>query len=134
MTTHLSGQFQITGWDETAYSENNDGSKQTNAKITQLYQGDIEGTSELQYLMSYSSKGSAVFVGIEMIFCSIDGKSGGFVIQHNGKFEAGIARSNFSIIPDSGKDEFEGITGTGSFTSGENGQASYTLEINTKLK
>ena len=131
MTTRLNGLFQITGWDETAYSENDDGSKQTNAKITQNYQGDIEGTSELQYLMSYTSNGSAVFVGIETIFCSIDGKSGGFVIQHNGKFEAGVASSNFSIVPDSGKDAFVGITGTGSFTSGENGQASYTIETNT---
>jgi len=132
MTTRLTGLFQITGWDETAYRENADGSKQTNAKITQTYQGDIKGTSELQHLMSYSSNGSAVFVGIETIVCSINGKSGNFVIQHKGKFEAGTARSDFSIVPDSGKDEFEGIKGTGSFTSAENGQASYILEINSK--
>lgn len=129
MTMQLSGIFQITGWDETAYIENDDGSKQTNAKITQNYQGDIEGKSELQYLMSYTSNGSAIFIGLETIFCSINGKSGDFVIQHNGKFEAGVASSNFSIVPDSGRNELVGITGSGSFKSGENGQASYTIEI-----
>lgn len=30
----MKGEFQITGWDETAYKENEDGSKNSHAKIT----------------------------------------------------------------------------------------------------
>ena len=130
MSNQLNGTFQITGWDEAPYNENNDGSKQTNAKITQNYLGDIEGSSELQYLMSYSSNGAAIFVGLETLSCTIKGKSGNFVIKHNGKFEAGVASSDFIIVPDSGTDELVGISGTGTFKSGENGQANYTVEIN----
>jgi hypothetical protein len=130
MLNQLNGTFQITGWNETPYNENGDGSKQTNAKITQSYTGDIEGSSELQYLMSYLTDGSAIFVGLENISCTIRGKSGDFVIQHNGKFEAGVASSNFTIVPDSGRNELVGISGTGTFKSGENGQANYTVEIN----
>ena len=130
MSHQLNGTFQITGWDETPYNENNDGSKQTNAKITQNYSGDIEGSSELQYLMSYSSNGSAIFVGLEALSCTINGKSGSFVIKHNGKFEAGVAISDFIILPDSGTDTLVGISGAGTFKSGENGQANYTVEIN----
>ncbi|MEZ8201872.1 hypothetical protein BCT19_08840 [Vibrio splendidus] len=130
MSNQLNGTFQITGWDENPYNENDDGSKQTNAKITQNYSGDIEGSSELQYLMSYSSNGSAIFVGLETLSCTINGKSGRFVIKHNGKFEAGVASSEFTIAPDSGTKEFVDITGSGTFKSGENGQANYTVEIN----
>ena len=129
MVIQLQGVFQITAWDEIPYTENDDGSKLTNAKIKQSYSGDIEGSSELQYLMSYSSTGSAHFVGIETLVCSIDGKSGSIVLQHIGKFEAGVASSKFTILADSGKNELMGMVGSGSFTSGENGQAAYLVNL-----
>jgi hypothetical protein len=130
MSNQLKGTFQITGWDETPYNENDDGSKLTNAKITQSYTGDIKGSSELQYLMSYTANGSAIFVGLETVSCTINGKSGSFVIQHNGKFVAGVASSTFTIISDFGQNELMGISGGGTFKSGENGQAHYTVAIN----
>jgi hypothetical protein len=129
MTIKLNGVFQITDWDETPYSENDDGSKQSHAKIAQNYNGDIKGASELQYLMSYQPDGSAVFVGFETVSGSINGKSGSFVIQHTGTFESGVASSSFSIVPKSGRGELAGISGTGSFKSGENGQADYEVII-----
>jgi len=129
MTNPLEGTFQITGWDETPYCENDDGSKQTHAKITQGYTGDIDGLSKLQYLMSYTRDGNAVFVGFENVSCTIDGKSGGFVIQHNGKFEAGVASSHFIIVEGSGTQGLVDISGTGTFTSADNGQAHYTLTL-----
>ena len=129
MAIQLKGTFQVTDWDETPYNENEDGSKQSHAKITQQYQGNIIGESELQYLMSYITKESAVFVGLETISCSINERAGSFVIKHDGKFESGIASSEFSIIPKSGKGELSTIAGTGSFKSMSNGQAGYTLEI-----
>jgi hypothetical protein len=78
MPNQLVGQFQITGWDEVPYKEQSDGCKQTHAKITQSYSGDIDGSSELQYVMLYSAKGSAIFVGLENTSCTINGKSGHF--------------------------------------------------------
>lgn len=125
----MRGKFQITGWDETAYYENDDGSKQCLAKITQAYSGDISGTSELQYLMSYQSSGIALFVGFEQVNATINTKSGSFVLQHNGKFESGVASSDFIIVPQSGRGDLEGINGAGSFKSTENGQANYELTI-----
>lgn len=131
MTIELKGVFQITGWDEKAYSENEDGTKQSHAKIIQTYSGAIEGSSELQYLMSYQPDGSAVFVGFEVVSGSISGKSGSFVIQHTGKFALGVASSNFIIVPQSGKGELTDITGNGSFTSGEHGKANYNVIIDS---
>jgi len=122
--------FQIIAWDETPYCKNEDGSKQSHAKISQTYRGTIEGTSELQYLMSYQSSSSAVFVGMETIQGSIKGKPGSFILRHNGIFENGVACSDFTIISNSGKGELAGIEGSGSFRSGENGQAHYELTSN----
>jgi len=126
----MSNVFQITGWDETPYIENENGSKKSNAKITQTYSGVIEGSSELQYLLSYQSAASALFVGFEVITGKVNGKSGSFTIQHNGKFENGVASSNFVIVIGSGTDELVSIEGSGSFKSGESGQANYELTTN----
>jgi len=131
MRQNLEGVFQITKWDESPYLENEDGSKQSHAKINQSYSGDIEGASELQYLMSYQSPSSAIFVGYEVLTGEIGGNSGSFIIQHNGTFENGVAKSTFQIVSGSGKEEFTGIEGNGSFESTENGQAKYTVAINT---
>lgn len=126
----MSNTFQITSWDETAYEENDNGSKKSHAKISQSYSGVIEGSSKLQYLMSYQTESSACFVGFEVVECSVKGKTGSFTLQHNGKFENGVASSNFSIVSGSGKGELEGIEGSGSFESGESGKANYTFESN----
>lgn len=130
MSIQLKGTFQITAWDESPYNQNDDGSKQALAKIIQTYSGDIKGASELQYLMAYSTSGAAMFVGLETLTGTINGKSGSFIIKHEGKFEAGVASSNFTIVPNSGTNELVGIVGMGSFKSGENGQAAYSFEIN----
>ena len=126
----MSNVFQITSWDETPYMENEDGSKKSHAKITQNYSGIIEGSSELQYLMSYQSTASALFVGFEVVTGKVNGKTGSFTIQHNGKFENGVASSNFIIVSSSGTGELASIEGSGSFKSGESGQANYELTTN----
>jgi hypothetical protein len=130
MTKILNGIFQITGWDEKPYLENDDGSKQSHAKINQNYFGDLQGSSDIQYLMTYQMDGTAIFVGFETVTGTINGKTGSFVIQHTGKFEAGAATSNFAIVPNSGKNELTNISGNGFFISGENGQAKYEFNIN----
>jgi hypothetical protein len=125
----VKGVFQITGWDETPYLERQDGAKQSNAKITQSYLGGIEGCSELQYLMCYTSDGNAVFVGLETITGVIEGRSGSFVLQHQGTFAAGVARSSLRIVAHSGQGELANIAGEGCFESGENGQANYQMAV-----
>lgn len=75
----MKGEFQITSWDEIAYKENDNGSKNNHAKITQTYSGTIEESSELRCLMSYQSAASTVFVGFEVITGQVEGKSGSFI-------------------------------------------------------
>ena len=130
MANKLEGVFQVTGWDEKPYSEESDGTKLTRAKVTQIYTGSIEGESQVEYLMAHSSDKSAVFVGMEKVTATINGKSGSFIIQHNGKFENGVASSNFVIVTGSGQGDLAAIEGSGSFESTEGGKSKYQMTIN----
>lgn len=127
MADSCSGIFQITKWNEETQSQGEHGKKQTVAKITQDYSGDLVGASSLSYVMTYLSESKALFVGFELLTVTINGKSGTFTIKHDGSFENGVASSNFAIIPRSGTDDFINLAGQGHFKSTENGQAQYSF-------
>ena len=131
-STTLKGLFQITSWDESAYAEHNNGSKQTIAKITQSYSGDIVGTANIHYVMSHQTDGGAFFVGYEHLTLSTTTHKGTMILQHSGQFINGVASSKFIIIEGSGTDDFCFVIGSGEFTSTENGQASYILSFSEK--
>ncbi len=128
MATDAKCIFQITGWDEKTYQEIEDGAKLSNAKVTQSYSGAIEGTSTIEYLMSYTIHGTASFVGLERVSGTVDGKAGTFVLQHTGSFSEGKARSTWSIIPGSGTGDLASLRGSGSYMAGhgEPAQVSFT--------
>lgn len=123
--------FQITGWNEETYQEIGGGAKLTNAKVTQTYSGAIEGTSIIEYLMSYTAKGTASFVGLERVSATVAGKSGTFVLQHVGSFSEGEARSAWSIVAGSGTEGLADLCGEGSYVAshGEPAQVSFTYSF-----
>ena len=120
----LTGIFQITNWQEQTDKELEQGGKITTAKITQEYNGDVTGSSEITFQMLYGADGTAVFVGFEEFTGKINNRSIQFMLKHDGKFENGVASSKFVII-DSNEQEFKNKTGH--FSSIENGQAKYQI-------
>ena len=131
MTTETTCIFQITSWDEKPYQEIGGGAKLTNAKVTQVYSGAIEGTSTIEYLMSYTVQGTASFVGLERFSGTVEGKAGTMVIQHAGSFSEGIARSSWSVVPGSGTDDLASLRGKGSYVAGhgEPAQVSFVCSL-----
>ena len=134
MNTDARCTFQITGWDEKTYQEIDGGAKLTQAKVTQSYAGDIEGTSGIEYLMAYAVQGTATFVGLERVSGAVGGKSGTFVIQHAGSFSEGKARSSWSVVAGSGTGSLATLRGSGSYVAGHGEPAqvsfSYSFEPN----
>ena len=134
MTTDTTCTFQITGWDEKTYQEIEGSAKLSNAKVTQSYSGGITGASSVEYLMSYSRHGTASFVGIERVSGTVDGKTGTFVLQHNGSFSEGKARSSWSIVAGSGTGDLANLRGNGSYVAGHDAPAqvsfTYSFEPN----
>ena len=53
--TQLTGTFQITNWQETPYSESDNGAKQSLAIITQQYSGDAQGASDAADLRPFAN-------------------------------------------------------------------------------
>lgn len=128
MTEENKGVFKVQSWDEKATQEMSGGAKITRAAVTQSYEGVISGHGSVEYVMFHRGDGTAIFVGMERIDGSVGGKTGTFVIRHDGTFEDDAARSQWVVIPGSGSGELEGLGGAGSFDAGHGGEGAVTFD------
>ena len=58
------------------------------------------------------SKGSAGYVAIDQVAGVLEGRKGGFILQHSGSMNRGAPSLSIMVVPDSGTGELAGITGT----------------------
>ncbi len=128
-----SSKFTIAKWDENPYQIISDNKKLTKAAVNFKIQGDIEGLAAAEWLMFYKNFdaknpmiGAAIYVGLIRIEAKLIGKSGSFVLEDKGFFEAGVAKSTLEICPDSGTGELAGISGRGHLIATHN---DCTLEL-----
>jgi hypothetical protein len=128
MKKRANARFAIDHWDEKPYSEGQDLPRLTRAKVAKTFTGDIEGQSELEYLMMYRGDGSASFVGLERIVGRVGGKAGTFVLQRIGVFEEGEARESYSIIAGSGTGDLQGLRGEGRSAVGHGMEHPFVLD------
>jgi hypothetical protein len=127
MKRTANARFAIKGWDEKPYSEAQGLPKLTRATVSKTFSGDIEGESQVDYLMMYRSDGSASFVGLERVVGRLNGKSGSFVLQRIGTFEAGQAKESYSIVSGSGTGELRTLRGEGTSSVGHGSEHPFTL-------
>lgn len=106
-----SGTFEIRSWDEKPWNEVTGASRIMHASVSKSYKGDIDGEGKLEYLMAYGHDGSASFVGIERFVGRVGDQHGNFVFQHVGTFRNGIAESTWSVVPNSGAGDLQGLRG-----------------------
>lgn len=126
MATQGKGSYQVTGWDEQAFHEA-DSARLTKAHFTNTFSGDIQGDGSADYLMAYPSDTYASFVGLQRVDGSVGGRAGSFVLQATGVFEAGKAKAEWFVVPDSGTGDLKGLKGKGGYQSGDAGSAEVTL-------
>jgi uncharacterized protein DUF3224 len=108
--THATGTFEVKivaqddkGW-EPAIGR---------MSIDKQFHGDIDGTSKGQMLAAMSDvKGSAGYVALERVACTLRGRGGTFVLQHSGTMTRGAPTLIVTVVPDSGTGELSGLTGT----------------------
>lgn len=115
MSSKITCFFKIESWDETIFSKSEEGPTLNRASVTQSYSGDLEAKSTIEYLMTTFKDDFTNFIGIEEIVGRVDGKSGSFLLEHEGSHENGVAKSSFKIVPNSGTGELTGIHGEGSY-------------------
>ncbi len=92
------------------------------------FKGDLEGTSKGQMLSAMTPiRNSAGYVAIERVTGSLQGRTGGFILQHSGTMNRGAQSLVVSIVPDSGTGALEGINGTMTIDL-SGGKHAYTLD------
>lgn len=125
--TVANATFTVQGWDEQTYEERDPG-KLTLASVQQAVSGDIEGSSDVRWIMAYTADDAAEFVGVQTVTGSLGGQSGSFVLRSVGTFDGKTAAGDLTVVAGSGTDALAGISGTGSFTAPMGDEASITLD------
>lgn len=131
----LYGTYVPAKWDEKDIEIIQDRMKLTRVTAEFTFEGDIEGTAKVEYLMFYSSfdpmdmhKANAQYLGQIQIVGELKGKSGSFVVNDMGTYVGGVANSELSIIANSGTDELSGISGVGEYAADAKG-CTWEMEI-----
>jgi hypothetical protein len=101
--------------------------------IDKQFRGDLEATSKGQMLSAAgNAPESAGYVAIERVTGTLHGKSGSFVLQHNGTMNRGASQLTISVVPDSGTGELEGLAGNMEILIDEGGHLySFTHTLGT---
>lgn len=121
-------EFRISSWNETPFSEVEEGGKLSRASVVKSYSGDIEGEGVLEYLMSYRADGSAEFYGLERVTGKIGDRAGSFIVQHSGNFENGTMNQTSLVVAGSGTGELDGLQGESRLSAGHQAAYPFTFE------
>ena len=73
-------------------------------------------------------QGSAGYVAMEQVRGNLSGKQGGFVLQHLGSMAGGESHLILEVVPDSGTEELQGITGKMAINIEADGQHFYVFD------
>ena len=115
MTTYASGSFEVRLTPQ-APSEA-EGAAVGRLLIDKQFHGDIEATSQGQMLAAgTATEGSAGYVAIEQATGTLHGRSGSFVLQHNGTMARGEGQLIITVVPDLGTGELAGLAGSMTIT------------------
>jgi hypothetical protein len=96
--------------------------------LDKQFHGNLEATSKGQMLAAGTAvKGSAGYVAIELVTGTLGGRTGTFVLQHNGTMNRGTPALSITVVPDSGTGELTGLTGTMAIVIAE-GKHSYDFD------
>jgi hypothetical protein len=112
MTAHATGPFdvKITPLDPAFKTEDNSLGRMS---IDKQYHGDLDATGKGEMLTGATPvKGSAVYVAVERVSGTLQGRSGTFLLQHSGLMTQGTPHLSITVVPDSGTGQLIGLTGT----------------------
>jgi Protein of unknown function (DUF3224) len=113
MTTNAKGSFDVKMTPQT-WSESGVDHTLGRFMLDKQYHGDLEATSQGQMLSAGTGeKGSSgVYVAIEKVTGSLNGRKGSFVLYHTGIMNRGVPELSIKVVPDSGTGEFTGLAGS----------------------
>jgi hypothetical protein len=124
MTHHAHGTFEVTVQPKSPEP----GEGLSRFSLDKQLHGDLEGESHGEMLAAGDyTKGEAGYVAIERVTGTLNGKQGGFALQHSATMSKGANVMQIVVVPGSGTGQLEGIAGTFTITIAS-GQHSYDLD------
>lgn len=112
MPHHATGTFEVklTPLDPAFKTEDNSIGR---FSLDKQFHGALEATSKGEMLSGAGTvKGSGGYVAIERVTGVLDGRTGTFILQHNGTMQAGVFHLNVIVVPDSGTAQLTGLQGS----------------------
>jgi hypothetical protein len=107
---HASGTFEVKAIPQ---APNGEASIVGRMSLEKQFQGDLAATSKVEMLTAMTQvKGSAGYVAIEWVSGALDGRNGGFALQHSGTMTRGVPQMTVTVVPDSGTEELTGLAGS----------------------
>ncbi|GAA3997912.1 hypothetical protein GCM10022631_05760 [Deinococcus rubellus] len=80
--------------------------------LDKAWSGDLAGQSVVEMLTFMTPvEGSAVYVAIEIVQATLNGRRGNFAFYHAGISERGEQGLIYRVVPDSGSGELVGLSG-----------------------
>ncbi|MGA9977211.1 MAG: DUF3224 domain-containing protein [Candidatus Sulfotelmatobacter sp.] len=126
LTSHAIGTFEVKVVPQAPDAEADTGLGRM--LLDKQFHGDLEGTSKGQMLAAMSTvPGSGGYVAMELVTGTLKGKSGSFVLQHNGIMTRGVPQMTVSVVPDSGTAQLVGLAGVMTIKIAD-GKHSYEFE------
>ena len=112
MTTRARGTFDVT-LDPQTPSDHAQAANLGQLSLTKQFHGDLEAASRgVMLTVQTATEGSAGYVAVERVSGQLHGRSGTFVLQHNGLMARGEQRLTITVVPDSGTGDLAGLEGT----------------------
>src|SRR5262245_13709207 len=116
MSNRATATFNVDTWDEQPYDER-EGARLSRVRLTKTFRGDLEGVSSADLLMVGGQvETSRAYVGVERIDGRLHGRSGTFVLLHTAVGSRDRNSTAWTIVPDTGTGELQGLSGTATIT------------------
>lgn len=111
LSGHATGAFDVK-LSPLTLSEQSADPKLGRMSIEKQYHGELEASAKGEMLTAQSEvKDSGVYVAVERVTGTLNGKRGSFAMHHTGVMNRGKPELKITVVPDSGTDDLQGLTG-----------------------
>ena len=109
---HAKGTFEVKVTPQ-GDGDSAEGTTLGRMSLEKQFKGDLQGTSQGTMLTAMTAvTNSAGYVAIERVTGTLQGRTGTFILQHNGLMTRGAPHLVVTIVPDSGTGQLTGLAGT----------------------
>jgi len=122
------GTFKVASYDESTYQELGGEAKLTKSTWSFSLDGDLTGEATWDSVTCYRPDGTAVYTGMQRVQGRLAGIAGSFVMQADGEYTGGEARSRWQVIEGSGTDGLTGLTGHGEAVASSTPPGHFTFD------